>query len=186
MSSQSKTPNLQLNQWAATDPVVRTDFNADNAKIDAAVGANPWVKLKEITTAAAAAQVDVDMSDVNISGYMDVIVCVKLKCATYMIRVNGLAASGDYLTDAGNNLNYVYYYSGGTSDGSLPAYIHVNRYYSNVAVWANGFSKNSYPSANTRSAGLTSADTPVFSTLNIVASSGTIGAGSLIRIYALK
>ena len=35
----SQTQNYQLNQWAAEDPVLRTDFNADNAKIDAAIAA---------------------------------------------------------------------------------------------------------------------------------------------------
>ena len=40
MSSTNKTQNLQLNQWVGTDPVIMSDFNADNAKIDAAVQAN--------------------------------------------------------------------------------------------------------------------------------------------------
>lgn len=31
------TSNYQLNQWAATDQVLRTDFNADNAKVDSAL-----------------------------------------------------------------------------------------------------------------------------------------------------
>lgn len=35
----TKTSNYQLNQWAATDQVRRTDFNADNQKIDAALKA---------------------------------------------------------------------------------------------------------------------------------------------------
>ena len=34
-----KTRNYQLNQWAAGDKVQRIDFNADNAKIDAAIAA---------------------------------------------------------------------------------------------------------------------------------------------------
>ena len=33
------TQNYQLNQWEALDKVQRTDFNADNAKIDAAMKA---------------------------------------------------------------------------------------------------------------------------------------------------
>ena len=37
MSSTNKTTNLELNQWVGTDPVLMADFNADNAKIDAAV-----------------------------------------------------------------------------------------------------------------------------------------------------
>ena len=38
MSSQ-KTEHYELNQWLATDQVLRTDFNADNVKIDAALAA---------------------------------------------------------------------------------------------------------------------------------------------------
>ncbi len=33
----NQTTNYQLNQWEPTDQVLRTDFNADNAKIDAAL-----------------------------------------------------------------------------------------------------------------------------------------------------
>ena len=33
----TQTTNYQLNQWEATDQVQRVDFNADNAKIDAAL-----------------------------------------------------------------------------------------------------------------------------------------------------
>lgn len=78
MSSQSKTPNLQLNQWAASDPVVRTDFNADNARIDAAVGGIkiPVVKLMEVTTAQNAASVELNFAGVDLSEYrgMDIII----------------------------------------------------------------------------------------------------------------
>ena len=34
-----QTEHYQLNQWEAEDKVLRTDFNADNAKIDAALAA---------------------------------------------------------------------------------------------------------------------------------------------------
>ena len=33
----TQTQNYQLNQWEAADQVKRTDFNADNAKLDAAL-----------------------------------------------------------------------------------------------------------------------------------------------------
>ena len=35
----NQTTNYELNQWLSTDQVLRTDFNADNAKIDAALAA---------------------------------------------------------------------------------------------------------------------------------------------------
>ena len=38
--STNHTTNYALNQWEATDKVLRTEFNADNAKIDAALKAN--------------------------------------------------------------------------------------------------------------------------------------------------
>ena len=33
----NQTANYDLNQWLSTDQVLRTDFNADNAKLDAAL-----------------------------------------------------------------------------------------------------------------------------------------------------
>ena len=36
----TKTTNYQLNQWAKSDRLMMDDFNADNAKIDAALKAN--------------------------------------------------------------------------------------------------------------------------------------------------
>ena len=33
----NQTANYDLNQWLSTDQVLRTDFNADNAKVDAAL-----------------------------------------------------------------------------------------------------------------------------------------------------
>ena len=35
-----QTANYQLNQWEAEDKVLRTEFNADNAKLDAALAAH--------------------------------------------------------------------------------------------------------------------------------------------------
>ena len=35
----TQTPNFQLNQWSPEDYVRRTDFNADNAKVEAALAA---------------------------------------------------------------------------------------------------------------------------------------------------
>ena len=35
--STNQTANYDLNQWLSTDQVLRTDFNTDNAKLDAAL-----------------------------------------------------------------------------------------------------------------------------------------------------
>ena len=39
----NKTYNLGLSQWLATDAILRADFNADNQKIDSALGSIPRI-----------------------------------------------------------------------------------------------------------------------------------------------
>ena len=63
----AETGNYQLNQWEKTDRIQMEDFNADNAKIEAALAGLaeqvaakadrselPWVKIGETTLTAAA------------------------------------------------------------------------------------------------------------------------------------
>ena len=49
----TKTTNYQLNQWAKSDRVMMDDFNADNAKIDAALKANADAITAETTARIA-------------------------------------------------------------------------------------------------------------------------------------
>ena len=85
----TKTTNYQLNQWAKSDRVMMDDFNADNAKIDAALKANadaiaetaaafPLVKIKEVTLGADTAQWDIDVSDINFYQYTRIFLLPKL------------------------------------------------------------------------------------------------------------
>lgn len=69
MSSTNKTANLGLNQWVLTDPFNMADFNADNAAIDAAVGANPMVKLMDVTLATAANAVELALTGIDLTKY---------------------------------------------------------------------------------------------------------------------
>lgn len=50
-----KTANYQLNQWDAGDAIKRTDFNGDNAKIDAAIKAVEQKALTAVSEAKATA-----------------------------------------------------------------------------------------------------------------------------------
>ena len=75
-----KTENYGLNQWEATDQVERLDFNADNAKLDAALhglaeskaeqtalealrNENLWVKVTEAKLTSPAAQIVLNLGD---------------------------------------------------------------------------------------------------------------------------
>ena len=50
----TKTTNYQLNQWAKSDRVMMDDFNADNQKIDAALGTIPKLAVGTYTGDGAA------------------------------------------------------------------------------------------------------------------------------------
>ena len=50
------TTNYQLNQWEAADQVLRTDFNQDNQKIDAALKTNADAIAAETAARAALAE----------------------------------------------------------------------------------------------------------------------------------
>ena len=50
----NQTTNYQLNQWEPTDQVLRTDFNADNAKIDATLAVLGHAQVLDAVTLAQA------------------------------------------------------------------------------------------------------------------------------------
>lgn len=86
-----KTQTYQLNQWDGDDRILREDFNADNAKIDAALNAEEqarkrdrtelnaavaqaarFVKLKDITLSANTQYIEVDISDIAWGNWQNV------------------------------------------------------------------------------------------------------------------
>ena len=69
MASTNKTTNLRLNQWEGSDPILRTDFNQDNTKIDQAVAARALVRLTGETLTAAAGTITVDLLNYDLAQY---------------------------------------------------------------------------------------------------------------------
>ena len=92
------TPNYNLNQWEPEDRVLRTDFNADNAKIDAAVQA---VDLK----AEALSQSKADRSELEAETQAR-------EAADNAIQAT-LSAHAKSMTKLGNCQIYVVPYTGG-------------------------------------------------------------------------
>ena len=85
------TPNYQLNQWEADDRVQRVDFNADNAKIDAALAGLP-VELRRVKLTGAAKKITFDLTDVDLEQYPRLrVVCPQLNATAGQmgIQVNG-------------------------------------------------------------------------------------------------
>ena len=54
----NQTTNYQLNQWEPTDQVLRTDFNADNAKLDAALANKAEVETVSALQTVVAAKAE--------------------------------------------------------------------------------------------------------------------------------
>lgn len=119
------TTNLGLHQYEAADPVLHTDFNSDNVKIDKAIGAIPLVKLKEIVAQADATAMEIDVSDIDFDAYKEVIAYADLVntnetdsvspyCAITINDITsgskyGSASSDDMNSSTAMNISYILY-----------------------------------------------------------------------------
>ena len=100
MASTNKTANIHLNQWAASDPVLREDFNADNAAIDAAFDNILVRKLAEYTTTQAAQVVEFDLSGIDPDDYSELRFCFSLKTDG---QYNGSSGARIYFNSAADD-----------------------------------------------------------------------------------
>ena len=68
MASQ-QTPNYKLSRWAGTDRILMEDFNADNAKIDAAIAGRlgPIEEIKRMTLSDPSNLPTLDLSGMDLS-----------------------------------------------------------------------------------------------------------------------
>lgn len=98
--STSKTGNLGLCQWELEDPFLMEEMNEDNRKIDRAVVAVPLVTLMEVTLGQEAATVELDLSGVDLTQYMELWAYCSRTDAR--LRPNGYAENYTYLNSYGN------------------------------------------------------------------------------------
>lgn len=181
MSSASKTANLSLSQWAATDGVCREDFNADNLAIDAAVGAVPVRIIKTVTTSVAAASVEIDLSDVDMNEYSEIWIDNRLGVSydagtSAYLRLNNLSGPDYVLTTASTSQLMI-----SSMYGSGFLYPGIYRFrLSSLLSWTSPyFFHMGYIAA--------SALTPAnWTSITFYVTSGTIPAGGTIKIYGVK
>ena len=108
----TKTTNYQLNQWDATDRVLRTDFNSDNQKIDAAIAEvraeNPLAVLRVLTATQTANQT-LDLSWADWEAYREIHIYFDLNFSSTEVRgtilLNNKSGSSDYLLSSSNLQN---------------------------------------------------------------------------------
>ena len=157
------------------------------AALQAQVDAMPFVKLREVTTSAAAVQVDVSVSGIDLTQYAYVLVVPMLTCdnTTVYLRVNNISVkyydaddvSREYLVSMSNRDNLYYHLirllGTGTQLASMYEY-----------VGYNGHGNPQYAQLRANS-GVTPA---TVQTLNFVSSDSAvkIQAGGRIKIYGVK
>ncbi len=97
-----KTRNYQLNQWAAGDKVQRVDFNADNAKIDAAVKANADAIAAEVSARTAAVSAEASARDkavaAEVSARTAAVAALEERSALQTIKTVRVAAAAQTYT----------------------------------------------------------------------------------------
>ena len=124
MSSTGKTETLGLNQWARTDAVRMDDFNADNAKIEAALTSLlPIRRIRTVTVSQDTLTMEVDLSDINMNDYSQIWIDFRLgvdwtaKKDMYL-RLNNIATDSYKCAYISSNqfwpttYNYMYLYTG--------------------------------------------------------------------------
>lgn len=118
-----QTTNYQLNQWESTDRILRTDFNRDNAALDAALAKKlELIPIREVVPSASANAIELDVSDIDFSQWRAVIMETVLVGNEYdiLVRPNG-GSTGTYYHMASTSQN-----TGSlgmlncTEDGNLP------------------------------------------------------------------
>lgn len=70
MASSNKTSYMSLNQWTATDQVLRTDLNSDNSKIDNAVKIRSMLTMEQKTIISATETILTNLSGWVMSDFM--------------------------------------------------------------------------------------------------------------------
>ena len=92
--STNHTPNYNLCQWEAEDKVLRTEFNADNAKIDAAIKAvDRRVEGKASTTSVNSLKSTVDSLSQTVAGHTSAL-AGKGNCQLYATSYLGAGGCG--------------------------------------------------------------------------------------------
>jgi len=202
-----QTTNHQLNQWDKTDRIQMEDFNADNAKIDAALAAEaaareaavateasareagdaavPLVKVADVTLQAAASQFDVPVGTITAEEYT----CLFIR------PLLDFGSTNSYCTVRCNNTTG-YRMAGNSKDYGGQAYS--NRYAGNdtaleIFLNANGvymFSRSMTYQGNSDTFCAQVTDNSVaengIQTLNFILSEDTFNAGSRVIVYGLK
>ena len=134
----NRTQNYNLCQWEAADKVQRTDFNADNAKMDTALGgiadrvaaleAKQPVELRRIKLTGATKRITLSLSGIDVTKYDHLRLEFRemvISAGSVGMLANGLTSAYQYKSAYSNTSkteNQVTLSSAGTSLGNVDIY----------------------------------------------------------------
>ena len=101
-----QTTNYGLNQWAAEDPVLREDFNQDNAKLDAEIQSfanrNKLIKLTASVIEEDCHQTDILLGGINLSWFsmIRILISAATSAGGLWMRLNHVLSSSYYTTSS--------------------------------------------------------------------------------------
>lgn len=98
--SSNCTPNYQLNQWEPGDKVQRADFNADNAKIDAAL------KAEADARSSAVAEITAQLAGKAAQSAVTALSGQVAKCGNCQIWTTTYTGTGQYGADHPNSITF--------------------------------------------------------------------------------
>ena len=184
------TQNYQLNQWEASDRVLREDFNSDNRKIDAALAAVPPVKLLDLVTESPQQQVDISLTEFSPEPYTALKLYMHAKVSNLQVRINNRTSyyGASNFGGAEGQINVL-----ATSAGaSFPAWMHGEL----TLLFSPGDENNWLVSAFLLSGNSNKVDgsrgtcvlTGALQTLNLLSGdvANPIPAGSRFRLYGIR
>lgn len=182
----NQTEHYQLSQWDGTDRILRSDFNADNRKIDEALAeikaASPYAKIKEMIVDSAVSQVSMDVSDIDFSQYrrIEADVLVPAGDGTLQLRTNGLTSGYHYTsTDTSSSATTTYL---GTLGGIYLCHFSPPRAGKPVGCWNtfwNGYGDTHFYCIST-------VNWDDLSSFDFSRSSGSLPEGTRISLYGVK
>ncbi len=212
MKNLQQTSQFHLNQWELTDRIRMEDFNGDNQKLEtalaslaaadaaeqqartaqdaairreaaAAAEAVPLVKLLEVPVTQEAAQVDVDVSQIDFTQYTEVWIVPILSTAYHYIylRCNNIAT--DSYFHPGTHQNYLCRLEMSGLLGQGKAKIRLATYLSPVACICENIYDTSNPPYYSTIPSIAPKD---LKTLNFVADAGTINGEGKIILWGWK
>ena len=134
----NRTQNYNLCQWEAADKVQRTDFNADNAKMDTALGgiadrvaaleAKQPVELRRMKLTGATKRITLSLSGIDVTQYDHLRLEFRemvISAGSVGMLANGLTSAYQYKSAYSNTSkteNQVTLSSAGTSLGNVDIY----------------------------------------------------------------